>query len=124
MSAGFEVGGVSHGSNERGGCDHADARDRHDPPASLDLARNESQFLLDLDQLGLDLPELLDQASQIPTQDWRHACVSLIFDHRRQQAYVVRPVWPDNSEFSEMAAQSTDAEQPFHWIVSSQSTGS
>jgi hypothetical protein len=64
MSAGFEVGGVSHGSNERGRCDQANARDRHDPSASIDLTGNKSQILLNLDELSLDLPELFDQTPQ------------------------------------------------------------
>ena len=112
MPPGFEVGGISHGGDQRGRCDDADARNRHNPPARLNLACNYHQFLLDLDELGLNLPELLDQAPQAASQDWRHACVGFIFDHCRQQAYVVRAVWSDYAELREMAPDGIDQLRP------------
>nr|CCD32253.1 Transposase and inactivated derivative [Methylocystis sp. SC2] len=112
MPPGFEVGGISHGGDQRGRCDDADARNRHNPPARLNRACNYHQFLLDLDELGLNLPELLDQAPQATSQNWRHACVGFIFNHCRQQAYVVRAVWSDYSELGEMAPDGIDELRP------------
>ena len=64
MSAGFEVGGISHGSDQRGRSDHADTWDYHKPSASMRLPRDKRQILLNLDKLCLDLPQMFGHAPQ------------------------------------------------------------
>jgi hypothetical protein len=103
MPPGFEVGGISHGGDQRGRCDDADARiviiRRHASTLRATITNSCSISA----SLALISRSCSTKRRKLRRRIGGHACVGFIFNHCRQQAYVVRAVWSDYSELGEMA---------------------
>lgn len=116
VAAGFEIGGISRGRNHCGCDDHAHTRNGHQAPTGLVLPRQDHEILVDGGELLGNLHELFDEIHQGLARGHRQAAVGAIPDDICQERDPVGTLGPDDTEFSQMAADTID--ELVRWRIS------